>query len=221
MKRLLALIVVVLIFGSLSCSARELFDDVPESDWAAPYIYNLVDRGIVSGYGDGTFGPTNNVQRCEYAKMLVNIAGININSSATSPYRDVPTDQWFFPYINSALSLITGYTIDGELYFKPEEVATREDVTVAMVKALGIDISKYSNYNEYLSAKFADWNDISLHNRAYVTAAVDKGIITGDMAYNGMATFRPKDSIIRAEVVAVLYRAFPDNKNVEANHDWK
>ncbi len=211
MKRFITFaIAIILVFGTTACSARELFTDVPETEWAAPYIYELVDRGVVGGYGDGTFAPNNYVQRCEYAKMLVNIAEIEIVSSTISPYHDVPSDQWFFPYVNSALSLITGYTENGVLYFNPEEPATREDVTVAMIKALGIDVTKYTDPDGYLSERFSDWQSISSHNRAYIAAAVDKGVITGDMSYGGMPTFRPSDPIIRAEVVAVLCRAFPD-----------
>ena len=211
MKRFITFAVaIILVCGTTACSAREVFTDVPEDDWAAPYIYELVDRGVVGGYGDGTFAPQNYVQRCEYAKMLVNIAGIEIVSSAISPYNDVPSDQWYFSYINSALSLITGYTERGTLYFKPEEPATREDVTVAMIKALGVNVKKYSDSDGFLSERFLDWQSISSHNRAYVAAAVDMGVITGDMSYGGMPTFRPSDPIIRAEVVAVLCRAFPD-----------
>lgn len=213
MKKFLALaMTIILTCSGLSVSARELFTDVPETDWAAPYIYNLVDRGVVGGYGDGTFKPWDNVQRCEYAKMLVNIADVELISSTVSPYVDVPAGQWFFPYINSA-PFITGYVEDGTLFFAPEDAASREDVTVAMVKVLGIDISKYSDAAEYLAARFSDWKSISSHNLGYIAAAVNMGIITGDE--NG--TFRPGDPIIRAEVVAVLYRAFPDENKVEAN----
>ncbi len=126
--------------------------------------------------------------------MLVNIAGIELVNSATTPYMDVSVNEWYFPYITSATPM-TGYSIDGHLYFKPEEPATREDVTVAMVKALGIDVSQYSDPTGYLSARFKDWEEISTHNRAYITAAVDKGIITGDMPYDGgLGTFRLHDS---------------------------
>ena len=157
MKKFLALaMTIILTCSSLSVSSRELFTDVPESDWAAPYIYNLVDRGVVGGYGDGTFRPWNNVERCEYAKMLVNIAGIELVSSAVSPYVDVPSDQWFFPYINSA-PFITGYVENGTLFFAPEDAATREDVAVAMVKALGINISSYKGSTNLLSTKFSDF----------------------------------------------------------------
>lgn len=200
-----------MVFGTVSASAVELFDDVPETDWAAPYIYNLVDRGVINGYGDGSFGRNNDVLRCEYAKMLVNIAGIYVQQSSVSPYSDVSAAEWYFPYITSCATYMTGFqSSDGTLYFNPEEPATREAVTVAIVKALRIDVSPYKDSNDYLAGKFSDWSSISSHNRQYIAAAVDKGIITGDQ--NG--TFRPDSPIIRAEVVAVLYRAFPDEHNV-------
>ncbi len=218
MRKFIALsVAIILICSVYGVSAREVFTDVSETDWAAPFIYNLVDRNIVGGYGDGTFMPNAPVQRCEYAKMLVNIAGINKVTSSTSPYCDVPNGEWYFDYVNSALSLITGYTRDGQLYFDPETNASREDVAVAMIKALGIDVTEYQNPEGYLSARFADWQEISAHNRAYIVAAVDKGIITGDMSYGGMSTFRPSASIIRAEVAIILCRAFPDGSDVKAN----
>ncbi len=205
MKKLLTLSFVIMLLFTSTVSAKEVFTDVPKSDWAAPYIYELYERGIVGGYGDGTFLPQNNVERCEYAKMLVNIADIEIVNSAVSPYVDVPSYEWYFPYVNSSLSVITGYTSGGDLYFLPTNHASREDVTVALVKALGIDVSKYQNPEEYLRTKFTDFNEISAHNRAYIMAAAREGVITGDAE----GSFRPHEPIIRAEVVAVLCRAFP------------
>lgn len=216
-KFMTLLVAIILTCSGCGVSAREVFTDVPETDWAAPFIYNLVDRNIVGGYGDGTFKPNDPVQRCEYAKMLVNIAEIERVSSSTSPYCDVPVGEWYFDYVNSALSLITGYTRGGQLYFEPETNASREDVAVAMIKALGIDVTEYVDPEGYLSARFSDWQEISSHNRAYIVAAVDKGIITGDMSYGKMATFRPSASIIRAEVAIILCRAFPDGSDVQAN----
>ena len=212
-KRLVSVctMTVMLACSGFSASARELFTDVPESEWAAPYIYNLADRGIIGGYGDGSFLPWNEVQRCEYAKMLVNITGIPIVPSSVSPYSDVPYGEWFFPYVNASTAYMTGFQAsDGTLYFSPTEPASREDVAVSMVKALGLDISKYTDPNGFLAARFGDWQDVSSFNRPYICAAVDNGVITGDVPQDGVGTFRPHDPILRAEIVFVLYRAFPD-----------
>ncbi len=57
------LLVLILMMTQLTAFADVLFLDVPEDAWEAPYVYDLVDRGIVSGYGDGNFGPGLPVQR--------------------------------------------------------------------------------------------------------------------------------------------------------------
>lgn len=212
-KMISSLLTLALICGSLlNVSARELFQDVPEDDWAAPYIYNLVDRGVLNGYGDGFFGRDNDVLRCEYAKMLVQTAKVYMHQSTVSPYVDVPTDSWFFPYVTASAPYMTGFqSSDGTLYFDPEAPATREAVTVAIVKVLRINVDKYTdNADNLLSSRFNDYSKISKHNRVYIAAAVENGIITGDED----GTLRPASPIIRAEIVAVLYRAFPDEHNI-------
>ena len=214
---LLALIITLTLLVMPVSAYDNMFSDVPEDAWEAPYVYDLVDRGIISGYGDGTFGPQLTVQRCEYAKMLVGITNTKIIESTVSPYEDVPSWEWYFPYVNSALQFIPGYTEDGVLSFRPEWDATREVVTAALIKALEIDVSAYSDPTAFLSEHFSDVDSISVHNRAYIAAAVDKGYITGDE--NG--TFRGQDSIIRAEVVAVLCRAFPIDTDATELNDKK
>lgn len=208
----MAVILTVVSFIVPTAGAKTLFTDVPEDAWSAPYVYELVERGIVSGYGDGTFGPELTVKRSEYAKMLVNITGTTLSASITTPYADVPSNEWYFPYVNSSLNYITGFVADDGWYFRPEWDATREDVTVALIKALGIDLAPYSaDPTGFLNERFVDVDSISIHNRIFIAAAVDKGYITG----NEDGTFRGQNPIIRAEVVAILCRAFPDNENSE------
>lgn len=207
-KKLAGFFACVLLCASLASPVyafKAIFTDVPADAWSAPFVYDLAERGIVSGYGDGTFGPDNTVQRCEYAKMLVGITKTAINTSLVTPYSDVPNWEWYFPYVNSSLTYIAGYTEDGVLYFRPEEDATREDVAAALIKTLDINLSAYQDPSQFLSERFSDIDSISPHNRIYVAAAVDKGFLTGDSE----GTFRGQASITRAEVAAILCRAFP------------
>lgn len=207
-SRLLSLFLIftICICGCVtSFAAGNAFTDVPKDYWAAPYIYDMESRGIVSGYGDGTFGPENMVLRCEYAKMLTEIADLSSENALGTPYRDVDTSQWYFPYIRSSQQYINGYTYGENLYFFPEATASREDVVVALMKALGDDLSEYYYMDNLLVGKFADVEEISVHNRPYVAAAVDRGFITGHQE----GVFKPHDPIIRAEICAILYRAFP------------
>ena len=202
--RVLCLTLALLTLCAPVFAAKLVFTDVPRDSWAAPYVYELVDRGIVGGFGDGTFGPDFPVQRCEYAKMLVNITPLPLSDSLVSPYSDVPNWEWYFPYVNSCLKYIPGYTSGGTLYFRPEWDASREDVAAALVKVKKINLEPYSDADTYLREKFSDVETISTHNRIYIAAAVDKGYLTGDEE----GTFRGNSSITRAEVAAILCRAF-------------
>lgn len=48
----------------------ENFTDVLEGDWFTPYVSFAVMKGYVSGYGDKTFRPGNDITRAEAAKIL-------------------------------------------------------------------------------------------------------------------------------------------------------
>jgi hypothetical protein len=48
-----------------------LFDDVPSTHWAAGYINIVSNLCIVNGYGDGNFGPEDNVTYEQAVKMCV------------------------------------------------------------------------------------------------------------------------------------------------------
>lgn len=50
----------------------EVFNDIL-GHWAYPYITELHKKGIVSGYGDDTFKPDNNIKRAEAVAMLYEV----------------------------------------------------------------------------------------------------------------------------------------------------
>ena len=52
-------------------SAGTQFSDVAADNVYAPYIAYCADNGIVSGYGDGSFGPDDFVTGDEFLKMLI------------------------------------------------------------------------------------------------------------------------------------------------------
>ncbi|PIQ79801.1 hypothetical protein COV81_00790 [Candidatus Peregrinibacteria bacterium CG11_big_fil_rev_8_21_14_0_20_41_10] len=46
------------------------FSDVAENMWYTNAVERLSQKGIITGYADGTFGPNKNVNRAELAVML-------------------------------------------------------------------------------------------------------------------------------------------------------
>lgn len=59
------------------------FTDVPAGRWSAGFIAYCKNQGIVSGYGDGTFGPTDKVTGDQYAKMMLKALGYGVNGEFT------------------------------------------------------------------------------------------------------------------------------------------
>ena len=67
------------------------FSDVPAGSSYAEAIGGLADRGVVSGFPNGTFGPDKPVTRQQFAKMIVRAAGYAVSSNDRCPFLDVMT----------------------------------------------------------------------------------------------------------------------------------
>lgn len=52
-----------------------IFTDVPATHWASGYVASATNQGIINGYGDGTFGPDDNVQYQDVVKMVMENLG--------------------------------------------------------------------------------------------------------------------------------------------------
>ena len=70
-KRMISLFMsIAMIFGILSTIALAgAMEDVPKNHWAHNYIEDLVSKGVINGYGDGTFRPDIKISREEAVKI--------------------------------------------------------------------------------------------------------------------------------------------------------
>jgi hypothetical protein len=190
----------------------EKFSDVPKVHWAFPYIAELADLGIINGYPDGLFRPENNVQRSEFAKLMIGAAGLKAAAVSETSFDDVSANAWHAPFIEAAKAYLTGYNMDGKNMYLPETVALREDITVALVKLKAYDTSIADL--GMLQAMFSDYESISSALRPYVAVAVSSGLVSG---YPD-GTFRGQAGITRAEAATLLWRARQygfDNKGTD------
>ncbi len=201
MKKITCLILSAFLLGQ-SAYAKDAdnypqkFWDVQKDHWAFVYVADLAQRGAINGYDDGSFKPDKAVSRAEWAKIMVDAAGVKVSDNAV--YFNDMANHWANAYVNAAKNYLTGYT-DGT--YRPSQAATREDVTVAMVRLKGYDLSEvdYSNLS-----KFKDKDSISNYAKGYVSVAIQNNLISG-FEDN---TFRGQDTLTRAEASALLYRAF-------------
>lgn len=62
------------------------FNDVPTDHWASGYINLAADLGIINGYGDGNFGPSDEVTYAQSITMIVRGLGYEPKASALGGY---------------------------------------------------------------------------------------------------------------------------------------
>ncbi|OBZ09830.1 hypothetical protein A8L34_21405 [Bacillus sp. FJAT-27264] len=110
--------------------------------------------------------------------------------------------SWAYKYVESSKDYLTGYfPMKGKPFFDPQAKATREDVAVALVRAMGL-ATEGVDAESALRWKFNDYGDISPQLAQEVAVAVDKKLIQGFPD----GSFKPSAPINRASVATLLYR---------------
>ncbi|MGE5417766.1 MAG: S-layer homology domain-containing protein, partial [Acidobacteriota bacterium] len=146
-KRLISVLILVLFIAACNVNwvlangeqtpQNQSFTDVPNDYWAKDAIKAMVDRGILSGYTDGSFKPDQEITRAEFARIMVVSLRLPLKTSAKASFQDVSTSSWAYPYVETAKYYLTGFRYTDGDYFEPNSPAVREDMAVALVKALG------------------------------------------------------------------------------------
>ena len=155
MKKFLSLVLALVMTMSLvtiSAGAKEFADDDTITyDEAVAVISEI---GVVDGYTDGKFNPTNTLTRQAAAKIICNLI-LGPTTAAelhadTAPYKDVPTTSEFAGYIAYCAKegIISGYA-DGT--FKPGNSLTGYAFMKMLLGALGYD----ANYEQYVGANWS------------------------------------------------------------------
>jgi len=71
MKKLsISLLLGIFLGGALTVFASSIFSDVNGDEWFAQNLANISEKGIITGYPDGTFKPSNSVSRAEIVAII-------------------------------------------------------------------------------------------------------------------------------------------------------
>ena len=113
------------------------FSDVPEGYWSSDAIAWAVEHGVVGGYGNGTFGPDNDLTREQMAVILFNYANsAGYDTTARrelSGFTDVSPNGWArtaleWAYAEGLLTGTSGTTMS------PAGQASRAQIAVIMMR---------------------------------------------------------------------------------------
>ncbi|MBT3834670.1 S-layer homology domain-containing protein [Candidatus Peribacteria bacterium] len=172
------------------------FWDVEKSAWFYSSILSLVELGIVSGKEDNSgkiigYDPGGNVSRPAALKMSLLSAGVDTDACGT-PERKDAREHWAASFVACSEKMdlgLGGRTLNAS--------ATRAEVLHYTLKAFEIEAPEGNPpFSDSTSHEYK--NDI-----AYGYAL---GIISGDKKSDGTpkGTFRPNDSVNRAEVAKIV-----------------
>ncbi|WP_259347385.1 S-layer homology domain-containing protein [Bacillus sp. ME78] len=98
-------------------------------------ILSLSKAGIMSGYGDGNFGPDNILTREQLAAVLTR--AFNLKATATTTFKDVEKNYW----ATNAISALQENKIaagTGNNMFEPKMVVTREQYAQFLYNAINM-----------------------------------------------------------------------------------
>lgn len=180
------------------------FPDMTIGDRNYVAISNLTDQGILSGYDDGTFKPSQKVSRAEAAKMLLKTVGnftepepqTETESQPSSPsFTDVPPSHWATSYITEAQKrgIIGGYEDNS---FKPDDPINLAETLKMLCKT----IENYSKI-EIAGDPFADTPENSWFAEYALYAK------TRTLLYiNADNEIDPTQEITRGYLSEILYR---------------
>ena len=175
----------------------KFFPDVIRDDWYYNAVNFNVKKGYVTGYSNGTFGPSNNIQRQDFVLILARIAGANLSTyeGQNGGFSDVQAGAYYASAVAWAKDkgIVTGYSADN---FGVGTYITREQISLILCRYLNGSAS--GNVDTILNA-YSDGGNTSPWAKAGVAWAVENGII-GNSDY-----LNPNGNAGRAEVAQIIY----------------
>lgn len=164
--------------------------------WAKTEVEVLASKWIVNGTSSGKYSPKQSVTRAQFAKMLVEAAGLETGKVQQASFKDVPAGHWAAPAVEQAVAAgwIKGYK--GGL-FKPNAPISREEMMVMLSNAAGLQkTEESSSITGYTDAEL-----VQKWAKSSVQAVIESGMVKG----NGNRIL-PKATSTRAEAAMVIYR---------------
>lgn len=163
--------------------------------WCEDIVNKLYSLGLVSGRTKDAFAPNENLTRAELVQLLAKLSGADLLAyeNSESKFADADKNAWYYSAVMWAADNNIVYGTDDDM-FAPNMSITREDTAAIIYRYLALKAADENN-------KFADSEEISAYAVDAVNTLSTEGIIKG---YPDN-TFRPKNTVTRAEAAAVLY----------------
>ena len=183
----------------LTVPAFAAFSDVPENAWYAADVEAVQEYGIINGVGNNRFDPDGTLTIAEALTMAV-----RTNARHNSAEVPVAEGAWYQGAVNYATE---NGMISGTEFADYNANATRAQMAYLFANAL--PESEYTAINDVTA--LPDVKEQTQYSDE-IFLLYNAGILTGSDKYG---TFKPDDTIIRAEAAAIINRVVDPSKRKE------
>lgn len=186
-----------LVLSLLSAASTYAFTDIRSGSELETYVNDLSAKGIISGYPDGSFRPTQTINRAEALKIIFETVGISADADGNSGFPDVPTAEWYAKYVKKAKdgNIVAGYP-DGR--FRPQQEVNRAEFVKMALSALPnfaeLPLRKDPALEQFTDLDAGQWYVPYLGT----TVAMELVALT--------EKFRPTAPMSRQDAVEIIYR---------------
>ncbi len=190
-------------------ATKTTFKDVPKSHWAYDSIKQVAEKGLVAGYSDGTYKPSAQVTRAEFATFLSRV--FDGNNHTPSKFSDVGASHWANDAIQEGLAVGFIKTSDfSNNKFEPNKAMTRGEMSRWLTNGLAHANADYGKAVEEMANSSLTLIPIP----EFYGGGVNKkdlpyiGVVLGTELLSGYEdfTFKPNGNTTRAEVATILIR---------------
>ncbi len=191
-------------------TVKAIFPDVTDtSAWYFAPIEYVSNNNIFSGYSNGYFGLSDNIQRQDFMITLAKYSKESYGAySGKGKFSDVDSNGYYATAVNWGASkgIVSGYQ-NGT--FGVGDNVTREQLVLFFYRYanyIGANTSVTTNAN-YWRNKYSDFDSVSDWAQTAVIWALEKGIISGKQGLY----IDPQGNAERCQVAVIFY-------NIDNNH---
>lgn len=202
-RRVAVLVALTLVLAASPIGAVSRPKDMREIEksFAAQDIMEMVQRGIATGYSDGTWRPNQPIRRSEFASMLSRALELPSPSSSTRPEVKDIRGNWAARYIERVVAAGLLPAENGR--FRPDDMLTRAEIITAIGRALEV----YHGDETWVNTWNSPFSDLAAggdnqQNQIFRAAEIVRRL--GIMPRTFAGSFEPERKVTRQEAAALV-----------------
>ena len=171
------------------------FTDIKQGTYYYDAVIDLVGKGVIQGFEDGTFKPFQATTRGQASAMIARALELDDKKVTDPGFSDVSKNDRFY---HSIAALVDAEIVDGVTKdsFQPNRLVTRAEMAKMITNAFGLKQNKDN------SSLFTDVPNNSWY-AGFVKALHDNGVTIGKTE----TTFAPSENVHRGQLATFIYRA--------------